>query len=70
MKQKMKVLFVNSQKQKREIAQVEGMNQAYEEIKKFCGERNFEVHYLRVWQRDGIMKVDVGSHSEFFHIVK
>lgn len=38
-------------------------------IRAFCAERNFKVHYIRAWNRDGITIFDAGSHSEFFHLV-
>lgn len=37
-------------------------------IRAFCTERNFKIHYIRIWNRDGITIFDVGSHSEFFHL--
>lgn len=66
----MKVLFENSKSQTREIAEVETMEQAYEEINKFCTERNFEIRYMRNWKQGNVTIVDVGSHTEFFHIVE
>lgn len=66
----MKVLFKNSQGVKREIAEVESVNEGYVEIQKFCTARNYEPHYYRTIERDNVLKVDVGSHSEFFYIVK
>lgn len=66
----MKVLFKNSQGQKREIAEVKSVNEGYVEIQKFCTERNYEPHYYRTVKRDNVLKVDVGSHTEFFYIVE
>ena len=66
----MKVLFKNSQGVKREIATVDTRESAYEEINKFCAERNYEPHYFRTVEQDNVLKVDVGSHTEFFYIVK
>lgn len=63
-----KVLFKNSNGIKREIAKVTNMEEAYEEINKFCSERNFEIFYTRSWKRDATTIVDVGSHTEFFYI--
>lgn len=67
----MKVLFRNSRGIAREIAEVATVEEAYQEINKFCEERNFTIHYTRGWvEGDGVTVVDVGSHTEFFHIVE
>lgn len=66
----MKVLFKNSQGQKREIAEVSDMNEAYQAIYKFCTDRNYEIPYYRGIKRDDEFKIDVGSHTEFFYIVE
>lgn len=46
---------------------------ASREIKKFCGERNFKIHYMRMWNTERysqrMMQFDVGSHVEFFFLV-
>ena len=41
---------------------------AFNEIKKFCDDRNFTVYYLRLWNTNEDTIIDVGSHTEFFHI--
>lgn len=64
----MKVLFKNSRRQKREIAEVSTVEEAYQAICKFCSDRNFEIHYYRTIKRNNEIKVDVGSHTEFFYI--
>lgn len=66
----MKVLFKNSRGQKREIAEVSDMNEAYQAIYKFCSDRNFEIPYYRGVNRDDGFKIDVGSYTEFFYIVE
>lgn len=67
----MKVLFKNSQGVKREIAEVNSKQEALNEIQKFCTERNFHVSYFRQWKQDEYTtKVDVGSWTEFFYIIK
>lgn len=38
-------------------------------IRAFCAERNFKIYYTRVWNRNGITIFDVGSHTEFFHLI-
>lgn len=41
------------------------------QIKAFCDERNFKIHYTRIWNEElqgkPMTKFDVGSHSEFFY---
>lgn len=64
----MKVWFENSHGVKREIATVETKEQAYEVIHRFCEERNFTIHYTRGWETKESSVVDVGSHTEFFHL--
>lgn len=66
----MKVYFINCAGVGREIATVDTREQAYHEINKFCEERNFTIHYMRGWEQGNIQVVDVGSHTEFFHIVE
>lgn len=63
----MKLYFENSKMEKRKIADIETEDLAYKEMKTFCDERNFEIHYIRSWKNDiGFTIFDVGSHSEFF----
>jgi hypothetical protein len=70
-----KLYFYNSYGNGREIAAFEGnmtdeevYDAAFDEIKKFCDNRNFTVYYLRLWNTNEDTIVDVGSHTEFFHI--
>jgi len=66
----MLVKFENRNGILRDIATVSTMEEAHKEIEKFCKERNFEIKYTRGWEEeDGTVVIDVGSHSEFFHIV-
>ena len=63
----MKLVFENSKGEEREIATVGTLDQAYEQITKFCEEHNFTIPYWRVQENeDGNLWFDVGSHSEFF----
>ena len=32
-----------------------------------AGTNPFKIYYMRVWESDGITKIDVGSHTEFFY---
>ena len=70
-----KLLFYNSYGNAREIATFEdGMTDkevrkaAFDEITKFCNERNFTIYYTRMWNAQGDTIFDVGSHTEFFHV--
>ena len=45
------------------------MSEAQKLIRAFCDERNFKIHYTRVWNSDGKTVFDVGSHTEFFHLI-
>lgn len=67
---KMKVYFENSQRKKREIGQVDSKEKAFEIIGNFLFEHNFTSYYTRYWEENGYLKVDVGSHTEFFYISK
>lgn len=66
----MKVYFENSQGKKKEIGQVDSEEKAFEIIKNFLSAHNFTYYYIRYWGEDGYLKVDVGSHTEFFYISK
>lgn len=65
-----KVIFENSRHEEREIGTAVSMDDAYSVIDKFLDEHNFKSYYKRVWEENGRNKVDVGSWSEFFYIVK
>ena len=65
-----KVIFLNSIHEEREIGTAVSMDDAYSVIDKFLDEHNFKSYYKRVWEENGRNKVDVGSWSEFFYIVK
>lgn len=39
-------------------------------IQQFLNVHNFKSHYWRCWEEDGMTKIDVGSWSEFFYLVK
>jgi tricorn protease-like protein len=73
----MQVLFANTQGEIREIGSFDSTGltghqiytRALKFIRDFCKDRNFHTFYTRYWTQDGKTIVDVGSHSEFFHIV-
>lgn len=63
----MKLYFENSRSERRIIAEPQTLDDAWNEIKKFCDERNFKIYYVRTWtEHSGLMIYDVGSHTEFF----
>lgn len=76
----MQLFFKNSQGQMREIAKLDDYSltsgelfgAAMAEIEAFCKERNFKIHYTRMWnaEKDGkeMTAFDVGSHTEFFYL--
>lgn len=47
----------------------EAIEWAQKKIQKFCKDRDFTIYYTRVWNSDGKTIFDVGSHSEFFHLI-
>lgn len=46
------------------------VNRSIDEFIQQCNEVNnkpFKRYYTRVWEENGLTKIDVGSHSEFFY---
>lgn len=72
-----KLYFVNSKRVSREIMSLDGTHMTDAQIRKvafakmneFCDERNFKIYYVRSWNEPGRTVFDVGSHTEFFHLV-
>lgn len=64
----MKLYFENSYGEERLIAECETIQEAHEEISNFLDEHNFKCYYTRSWNSGGRIKIDVGSHTEFFYI--
>ena len=64
----MVLYFGNSFGRTREIARPETIEEAHKEMKKFMNDRNFKSYYTRVWEESGMLKFDVGSHTEFFYL--
>lgn len=62
--------FKNSYDKRRTIAKLKNEEEVFQEIKKFCTERNFKIPYVRTWCANEYTTVyDVGSHTEFFYAV-
>lgn len=72
-----KVQFINSFGDARTIAEIDSDGktgwQIYCEAKAyintFLDEHNFTSYYTRIWNTNAYTVLDVGSHTEFFHIV-
>lgn len=63
------VWFKNSTGRKRKIAITNTIDMAFKEINSFLKQNNYIPPYLRAWKiDDNTIKVDVGSHTRFFHI--
>lgn len=66
----MKLIFKNSQGKERVVANHKNEQEAIDEMRKFCEDRNFTIYYIRSWEHDGRKIFDVGSWSEFFCVEK
>lgn len=65
----MKLYFENSRGERRIIAEPKTQDDTWNEINKFCSDRNFKIYYVRKWKNnDGLVVYDVGSHTEFFYL--
>ena len=62
----MKVYFLDSYNNKRELTEVQTKEEVWSVINKFLEERNYKSYYTRMWYEDNMTWIDVGSHSEFF----
>ena len=62
----MNLIFQNSYREERVIAEVESATEMFNEINKFCEEINYKIPYTSAWEDNGRMFFDVGSWSEFF----
>lgn len=62
--------FKNSAGSKSIVSEPRTEKRALRDIRKFCKERNYEIPYIRFWDKsDGTLTTrtyDVGSHTEFF----
>ena len=62
----MKLYFQNSRGVERLIAEASNREEVVKEINKFLYDHNYKSYYTRVWEDDGRLVFDVGSHTEFF----
>lgn len=66
----LEVKFRNSRDELRTIGKANTREEAFKVIDKFLEEHNFISYYKRTWKpTENETIVDVGSHTEFFHIV-
>ena len=61
------VWFQNNWGDEREIAQVKNFNDVFTVIRNFLADHNYKTYYVRSWEENGRIKIDVGSWSEFFY---
>ena len=68
--------FENSSGKRRVICDCETWEEVNKSINEFIDQCNaakpagvapFKSYYTRVWEEDGLTKIDVGSHTEFFY---
>ena len=64
----MKLIFRNKQGKERVIAESKNVKEIHKEIKKFVDDHHFKSYYTRVYEEDGKLKFDVGSHTELFYL--
>lgn len=64
----MRLIFQNSNGEERVIAEPSNKEDVSKEIKSFLDEHKFKSYYIRVWEENGRLKFDVGSHTEFFYL--
>lgn len=63
--------FENNMGIRREIGRPQSTQEIYQIIKHFLDEHNYKSYYTRSWTRaNGETCYDVGSHTEFFIMVK
>lgn len=63
--------FCNSKGERRVIGHPTTEEDADGMIARFCDEHNFVIYYTRSWMTpDGEKWYDVGSHTEFFILVR
>jgi len=71
----MTLWFENSQGIKRQICDCQTWQEVNKSIDEFIAQANthkapekaFKCYYIRTWEEDGMTKIDVGSHTEFFY---
>ena len=64
----MKLVCKKSNNEKRDITEVQNEEQAINEIKKFCHNKNYDIPYISVSYHTNVIIYDVGSHTQFFYL--
>lgn len=64
----MKVIFQDSQGKERQIGSASTRKEALYIINRFLDEHNYKSYYSRMWFEGNRIKIDVGSHIEFFYL--
>lgn len=64
----MKLFFKNSKGEESLITEPSNREEVIKAINKFLDEHNFKSYYMRVWEENDRLKIDVGSHTEFFFL--
>lgn len=62
----MVLTYKNSKGKLQDIAEVQSEEQAINEIKKFCHNKNYNISYLSVTYHTNVIIYDVGSYTQFF----
>ena len=62
-----KLWFQNSEGHERVIMEVKNFNDVFTGIRNFLSDHNYKSYYIRSWEENGRIKIDVGSWSEFFY---
>lgn len=62
----MKLYFQQANGTRRFLQFCQTEKEAVTAIYEFCKTRNFKIYYTRIWEENGEIWRDVGSHSEFF----
>lgn len=64
----MKLVFKNSNNEKQDIADVQNEEQAINEIKNFCHNKNYSIPYLSVTYHTNVIIYDVGNNMKLFYL--
>lgn len=65
----MKLVFENSNGKMRVLGSYDTRKECLMAVHAFLEEHNFKSYYTRSWRKGNDEKLDVGSHTEFFHII-
>ena len=64
----MTVLFLDKYEHRRKVKEVSTLQEGYQAIYEFLNKYHYKVLYMRMWQEENEIWIDVGSHTEFFII--